>query len=770
MTETHVSAERLATEIKRLISEGKMPSNPKKSGGFPSSSSAIIRRMKRDNINPVEVPAAGGRDGVRFEYPIAAIPGLPSVVRDVFGCEAVSNAAKAGAKAAREKREEIVRTAEELQKHKEDCQVKFNAIPGERQTAALAKQEVLLACEEFLKGGGYKGRSKDGRKSWNTEGAKKFIQKAIDPQSKLLPAWVTAELKRKGEASLGYRTLISWRETYELDGVWGLSDKYMGHDSCTLTKDHKKFVVACLIENPKTSMKMLHKGTEARFKIDIPSVHAINRYIKKWISEHESQWLYITNPDEWKNKYMFGAGNASELIEALNQLWEEDSTPGDVMLTDGRHSIIGIIDVYSRRPRFLVTPTSKSESIAALNRYCIINWGKPTGVKTDNGQDYKSVYLRAVFYDLEIDQTFCPPFTPECKPHIERMLQTMSHGIVELLPGYIGHSVTERKAIEGRKTFAQRLMTKGEVVEIKLSSVEFQEILDRWTDAMYMHEPHAGLDGKTPAQMVRDWPHPVMKVSNERALDLLLQPAPEKGGWRVITKKGIRITMDAAILDYVAPEFCDRAGERVQVKPDRADLGHAAIYLESGEFLCWAEDPTWYGISNAEAASHLKAKQKKVMQDGAKVLKAEARALKTKGIAMEILEYSEEKLRAQSSNVVEMPKRTVDFTTPALEEAAKALDIRDNGRIPSPPPPTPEQLEMKSQIKAELQRRSSSNVVGLVQETMKQKFKRWKALKADLKDGVTISEENYSFVVSYEKSSECQAFLMVEADLGSMSK
>jgi len=761
----YATAESIATEARKLLDAGDIRKRQ-----FPSHRTGVDRYCIRHNVPYREEKAAGGRGGVTRHYLLSSIPGFPNPLREAFALHAVSKVAKAGVKAAREQKEEVARSAEEDRTHTERCLQQFNALPLPRQTAAKAKYELLRACEEFLKGGGYKGRVKEGRKTWSTCGVQTFLR--IFKTGKLqLEKWVVEELARKGETSLCYRTITSWRDSFESDGLYGLADKYISKMESSLSKDQRDFVEACICDHPHISGKKLHTAMEARFAgEEIPSVWSIIRYVKKWKKINASRYLFLTNPDEWKNKYMFAVGDASEEILKLNQVWEADSTPGDIMLLDGRHTVIGIIDVWPRRARFLVSPTSKAAAVQALFRRCFLEWGQPDVAKTDNGADYTANLLVATFDALDIYHKICKPFCPEEKPHIERVLQTMSHGIVELLPGYIGHNVADRKAIEARKSFAKRLMTKGETVEVKLTSVDFQKILDRWTDAMYMQDTHEGLGGKTPAAMVRSWREPVKKIGNERALDLLLMPAPEDGGLRYITKKGIRVTYGAAILDYSSPGFAGHEGERVLVKPDLADLGHAVIYRESGEFLCWAEDPSWYGISRAEAASHLKAKQKQLIQEGTKELRVKARKLKTKDLAFEILEHREAKLRAESANVTEFPKRPIDFTTPALEEAARALDIRDNGPVPSTPPPSPEHIAMKAQIQAELDRRAKTNIVGLAQETARQRYKRWKGLKEELMAGVTITEQDYSFVVSYERSSECQGFLMVETDLGSMTK
>jgi len=145
----------------------------------------------------------------------------------------------------------------------------------------------------------------------------------------------------------GYRTLLSWRDQYAIDGLYGLANHYVSNRICSVSQAQQRFIVACICDHPHISSTKLLQAVEARFTDEnIPNVWAVNRYANKWKEENAEQYLYLTNPDEWKNKYMFAIGDASEAIIALNQRWEADSTPGDIMLTDGRHAIIGIIDVY----------------------------------------------------------------------------------------------------------------------------------------------------------------------------------------------------------------------------------------------------------------------------------------------------------------------------------------------------------------------------------------------------------------------------------------
>src|SRR5690606_13911862 len=230
-------------------------------------------------------------------------------------------------------------------------------------------------------------------------------------------------------------------------------------------------------------------------------------------------------------------GSASEHVIGLNQLWEFDSTPADLMLTDGRHTILGVIDVYSRRTSFVVMPTSDSKGVAKVIRRAILNWGVPETAKTDNGADYKSRWIKHVFRGLGIDQQFCPPFQGWKKPHIERVFRTFAHDIAELLPGFIGHNVAERKAIEARKSFSDRLFKKDQLIDVTMTSADLQQFCNDWLQYEYHARKHECL-GCSPNDMVASYNGSIRTVSDERLLDVLLS---EPAGTRTVTKTGIKL-------------------------------------------------------------------------------------------------------------------------------------------------------------------------------------------------------------------------------------
>ena len=556
---------------------------------------------------------------------------------------------------------EDLRNAKEAKRRvREQGLAKFAQLPHARKREAEARYEILATLNAFIEAGGFR----------RGEGIQIFRDLYNQGKSNL-PDWVIEAAGR--DKKLDRATLYRWRKAYDECGLYGLASTYGNRNGVTrLTDEQKKLITALINEHPDILIPKITAALEARFipkGIAVPSSHVVNHFMKRYRRENQSLLLSIKNPDAWRSKYQFAAGSASENITRLNQVWEADATPADVMLVDGRHTIVAIIDVFSRSLKVLVTPTSKAQAICTLLRCSIMDWGVPEILRTDNGKDFTSRHMERVLDSLEIEHDLCPPFTPEKKPHVERCIHTFSHGIVELLPGYIGHDVAQRKAIEARKSFAERFTKKDEIIEVKLTARAFQKICDRWTKAVYMQTPHDGLDGKTPEEMVRSWTAPVRKIEDERALDVLLCPAAKDGGWRVIGKKGV----EAGRRFYFNTAMAGYEGCRVQVLLDHADLGKAYIFVESGAFLCVATCPDWYGISAQEEASYLKHEQKRLVAQKRHELKQLAKEQRINLVREEILDYRE----ALIENIKEIPKKTEAYTTPAIEEAISAADQRD---------------------------------------------------------------------------------------------
>lgn len=551
------------------------------------------------------------------------------------------------------------------------------------------------------------------------------------------------------------KTLFSWESSYKKEGLSGLVDSYgnrKGDTKIDRNQELKGCILGLIYEYPHIDSGKIMSGLRSKFREeDLPSYRTVQTWVKRWKKDNASTFTAIKNPDEWKNKFMAASGSFSENIVRLNQLWEFDSTPTDIILNDGeRHNIVGVIDVYSRRVKFLVSKTSNSTAVSAITRACLLEWGVPESIKTDNGADYASKYMCRVFDSLEIERHFCKPFTPEQKPHIERVFRTFSHDVLEVLPGYIGHNVSERKNIEARKSFADHIMGKAKRnPKDYLSVEELQKFCDDWINNCYMVKPHGGLNGKTPLQMIADYKGTIQKIQNERALDILLSPTSGDGLRTVQPKKGIAI--DNAFYD--SQFLGGYENQQVKVLYDEANWGEVYVFTLEGHFICKAICPERKGISRAEVAAARKAQQKRLINESKQVLKKLSKIYKTKDIAGEIMQQKAK----EQPNVVLFPKPEISYNSQFLAEAEKVLE---NKKMP-----VSRQLSsQEKRIIDKMETARNNNVVEMPREIMaRQRFVHWQDLDNQLAKGERLNSEEMDFYRNYQFSSEFSAMRRLEA-------
>ncbi|WP_111747641.1 DNA-binding protein [Salinisphaera orenii] len=557
--------------------------------------------------------------------------------------------------------------------------------------------------------------------------------------------WIREQLGTISVASL-YR----WQKAAKTEGAARLSGNYgnrKGAGKIDSQPEIKEYAEAMLGEYPHLRGKQLYESIRARFggsdHYTIPSQSACERWLKRWKAQNPSLYTALANPDAWKSNYMPAFGSASEDVARLNQRWELDSTPADVLLADGRHSVIGVIDVFSRRAKLLVSRTSTSQAVAGVVRRAILDWGVPESVKNDNGSDYKSHHLTRIWEFLGVAQYICNPYSGWEKPHIERFFKTFSHDLIELLPGYAGHNVGERQAIEQQKAFADRLMTRGETIEIGMTAGELQTFCDRWCESVYEQRPHAGLDSRTPMQAAAG--QPFQAIDNERALDILLARAPGDGQ-RVVGKKGISIDGRA----YIAPELGDHIGQPVQVLYDEADVGRIHVMADLGagwEYLCVAECPEITGISRQAVAQRTRELSTGEVQRQRAEIKRAAKKHKTADVAEDMLAERE---RA-AGRVTALPGRSEAAESDALAAADRAVAASDAADQADD---TPERLD--DDTRQRLQAQIEAEETARRELTPKEQFAAWQQMIARTEPGDAerrdwqIFETSNAFRVRYE--------------------
>ncbi len=563
-------------------------------------------------------------------------------------------------------------------------------------------------------------------------------------------------LAREVHPVISRASLCRWRTALRAEGLPGLRGKYgarKGSGTIDSQPKLRDFILGRITHAPHLRMASLLEDITARFRndvtISIPSPRALERWVTAWKRENEQQHTYNTDPDAWKSRFMSAVGSSSEKVTAPNELWEIDSSPADVMLVDGRHNLVAVIDVYTRRLKVLVSKTSKAETVGLTLRRALIDWGVPTALKTDNGKDYTSMHVHMFLRALDVRQDLCLPFTPEGKPHVERAFGTLTRDLSERLEGYIGHNVADRKAIENRLSFAQRLEKSGDVVPVKLSAAELQAIIDEWVENKYHQAPHAGLDGLTPLQVLAAWSGPpVRRISDERALDMLLAPT-DGDGLRTVQKKGIRV----GGAWYLAPnhELVGYERQRVQVRHDPRDMGKVAVYggPDMG-FICTAVCAELLGVDRAEYAATNRAMQKKLMREGLAHGKRLVKELRTGDIIGELRGH----WAKRDGRLLAFPGQEVEHDTPELRAALAAAHDRDA----APAAVQPHDEETLA---------AGAYITDFVAERERlldteEPIHRFMRLAERLKGGGQVDEDEARFMRHFETTREYRGWLMVQ--------
>ena len=375
-----------------------------------------------------------------------------------------------------------------------------------------------------------------------------------------------------------------------------------------------------ILEKPHRKAKRIYRYLQKDFA-SVPSYETVRKWINAWKKKNYLVFAFATNPDKAKGQYKPAGGSMSESIYSCNQVWELDATPADIICSDGKRYILSAaIDVYSRRPIVVVEESANYSTLAKVMRKGIKKLGVPESVKIDNGKDYTSNHFAYTCSRLRINQILCPPYSGEYKPHIERFFGTLSRELFEELDGYIGHSVSDREALQSQQMFSKKLESikawrerwkdgnefarrfaskkenAGLDVGVPLSPEELQQWIDKWI-IMYETRIHGGIKTKPIDKWKRDMT-PKRTIEDERMLDILLGLST----MRTVQKKGINWNG----VTYWSEMFGDMVGQRVWVLSDD-DMASVYIYDLDMQYLFTAVNPSYENVSRS---SYLAANKK----------------------------------------------------------------------------------------------------------------------------------------------------------------
>ncbi len=582
---------------------------------------------------------------------------------------------------------------------------------------------------------------------------------AFNGGSIALPEWVKAEAK-----SLSTRTLARWRQAVaEGDRVRkagrpkgsGVLDRAHGGEVRNLILGHiakqpfltARHLRAVVLGAFGDALEVVDPTTGEVRSVPVPSERMFQVAVAAWKKTYRNELMRLTDPDGHRSRIEFSA-TGSQRADRLNEIWQIDASPADVMLKGGRHSIYAAVDVYSRRMIVLVTPTPRAASVGLLIRKCLLMWGVPEWILTDNGSDFVAKATARLFAALEIQIHRSPAYEPKSKGIVERSIRTFQHDLA-VVPGFIGHNVADRKVIEGRKAFSRRLgATDEQLFDVDMDIVEFQAWCDAWAEA-YQHRKHGGLKGRMPFEAAASYGGHVRRVENEAALDVLLAPLASGDGTRRVTKQGVRIDGSQYLPMGVMP------GTVVLVRMDPHDLGRVMLFdPETDGFLGEAICPELAGISPAEVIAETRKLQKAYEAENSAGMKRHMRQINMRSVADHVLRDG---MRG-AGKIAAFPQRSELHSTPALEGAAEAA-----GSAPAPASARPREVEGRP---AAILKRFPPRPAAAPKERPEQRFRRALELMERISGRQPVAVEDADWLEGYRTSPEYRAQKMMFDQFG----
>ncbi|MBF0273452.1 MAG: transposase [Magnetococcales bacterium] len=564
-------------------------------------------------------------------------------------------------------------------------------------------------------------------------------------------------------------TLRRWRKEKREAGIVALAGHYgprRGADVWSGCEPLRTLVIGLITTVPHVGGKMAWELARARLgeqvemmnprtgkkeSRSLPSQREFQRFIQRFKSENKTLFAFATNPDRFRGAFRVTAGRMYDGIVRRNQLWEFDASPADCLCLDGRYSLYVMVDVHSRWSKVRITKTPRTEAALLLLRDCILDWGVPVELKTDNGSDFTSRQFMDVVRRIGIQHSLCDAGQPQQKAAVERMIGTIQHGFMEMQPGYIGHSVTDRKQIEARKTFLARLGQPDEKIFcVELTREALQARVTEWIEKKWVFEPHEGLGNKTPFEVRNSYRGPIARIEGEGVLEHLLAPPPDGDGVRTVTGKGIRVNN----IHYTHGSLGLLVGQEVQVRLDPDDLGRIYVYQgEPWEFVCVAINPERVGVSRAEVAAKVKSQQKKLLDDAMVEVKEAKKQINLRTMSDEIVADA----ARRNGSLVSFPTPVQTHTTENISAAIEAMNAK-NGQPTADKPLTERQLGKLVQIGERLKQAATPE-----RDEAGIRYANALVLEARLASGETLTEAEAQQLRRYQGSNEYKSRQRLEA-------
>lgn len=262
--------------------------------------------------------------------------------------------------------------------------------------------------------------------------------------------------------------------------------------------------------------------------------------------------------------------------------------PGDLYVGDGH-----TLDVYLQHPsgkrvwraeltlwldvasRYVVgwwigEAESAHSTLFALSHAVLTHDHVPPMVHVDNGSGWRNQMLSDAatgFYSrLGTSVMHSLPYNAKGKGHVERFFGTLERDLNKRLASYCGQDMAPEAL--------QALLKGYKAGTVKLPTLaQYLEIFRQWL-GHYAHEPHSGLDGRTPAEV---WaglqPHPV-------------STADTAVFWPCVMRQVRRGSIALDGRTYTAPELVHHNERSVRVEYNLHDDGLVRVLDADARWLC----------------------------------------------------------------------------------------------------------------------------------------------------------------------------------------
>lgn len=389
----------------------------------------------------------------------------------------------------------------------------------------------------------------------------------------------------------------------------------------------------------------------------LPCKRTLERYIARLEAEKPALLASTRDPDLFKSKYRVSIGRADASVTHAHQVWEIDTTRADVLCREGRKSILGIIDVYSRRTFYLVVESESAQSVRRTLSACIRAWGVvPETLRTDQGSGYINETVRTALPLLGIHHDPVPPASGDKKPFVERMFGTFTRERAALLAGFAGHNVAQAAKLRQ----AAKVATGRAVIVPEIGAADLQVIINSWLDGVYHQRAHGGT-GASPLERWTNSPVPARKAPDEAALKLALSASI---GAATVTKRGITWKHGR----YWAAPLAAWVGRQVMLRRDEDDLGEVYVFDEDGGYIATAVNAERSGLSDERFAIEARRQQAEWLAQQRVELRAKQRSFRFEDARDALLRRDAE----QAGKLVTLPVARTPHATRMLDSIADA--------------------------------------------------------------------------------------------------